>query len=136
MSRSGITAQADVGEGVKNATLFPIDFNIEFHYIHTDAPELMQMVELLAMLTFTPKLSFGFEVGRAFEHTAQVKFEDDIITINEFNLEEGVDPGTSEIIMPFIVYSYVGLVTDRPWVHVVGDDDPVKINTTVGGQQI
>ncbi len=131
MSQLGQHARGgDGGEAVKKAITFPVDLNLEFHYVHTDAMELLQMVELLALMTFSPIFSFKFNVDNAFEHTATVTFEDQI-GMGEFTLEDGSDPGSSELVIPFSVRSYVGFVTDEPWVHVIDAKTPVVYDVDI-----
>ena len=131
MSKSGVYAKSNVGEGVKKATVFPISLALEFHYMHTDAIELFQVAELVAMMTYTPIFSFRFNIDNTFECSATIDFVD-TINVAQFDLQNGADVGSSELVIPFTVTSFVGFTSDQPWVHVVDQHDPITYDIEVG----
>jgi hypothetical protein len=126
MQKNGIYHRSGEGESVKEGITFPIDLNMEFHYQHTDALQMLQIMEALVLLTFTPLLGFKMRIADAFEHEAQITFEDDI-TVNQFEIESSADPGSSEIVLPFNIKSFVGIITDKPWVNVVDRQNATQL---------
>lgn len=132
MARSGLHAPSPQGEGVKEAKLFPIELSMEFHYQDTDAMRMFQMAESLSLLGSTKTLGFRLNLDDAFETDVSLKFED-TVAVTEFELESPVDPETSEIVLGMTLNSYVGFITDKPFVHIVDQalKDAVKVSFEV-----
>lgn len=130
--RTGIHAKTGEGESVKHCTSFPVDLSIEFHYQHSDSFQMLQMMEALIVLTFSQTLGFDMVIQNAFEHQVKLQFQDDL-TVSQFEIESSANPGTSELVLPFTVYTHIGFITDKPWTHVIDATDPTNIRILLDG---
>lgn len=129
MNKSGIIGKM-VGESRIQATVFPIDITMDFHCQDNDAQRMITFIEALAMLTFSPCIGFKVVIEDSFEFMSKINF-DEQITVGQFDLETGNSPGSSELVLSFTVYSYIGFTAHKPVLHSITQDNPLVVSYSV-----
>lgn len=131
MAKSGIQSHSvNAGEGVKEAKIFPVELVAEFHYVTSDILDMLQTSEALLMLSAAKTYGFSIVMEQGFETQSRIIIEDDL-TFNNMEMTGSIDPNTVELIAQMRVQSYVGYITDKPWVHTVDGTEPIDYNAAL-----
>jgi hypothetical protein len=116
VQRHGINARFTESLATNSTTTklcyFPGYVNMEFHYFHTDAMEVLTFCEALIIMGKTESFNFTLQIAEDCDWICRLALEQDEVNPPSIDLTDTSEPAACEIVANFKLHTKMGIEID------------------------